>query len=211
MFAFSIYNKKTKQIIIARDRFGEKPLYYNKSNNEIIWSSELKSIIVQKPELKKISSDSLQLFLSLSYIPAPYTIYEDIYKLEPGCSMIINTETLDFNIYKYWNIKPGESKNKIESYSHATKQLKSLLFDSIEKRMIADVPVGVFLSGGVDSSIIATAMSKISNQKIKTFTVAYKNKRYDESVRAAIIAKHVNSEHFECILNYDELINYYFS
>lgn len=206
MFVFSIYNKKTKEIFIARDRFGEKPLYYNSSHNEIIWSSELKSIVELKPELKKISPSTLQLFLSLSYIPAPYTIYEGVHKLEPGCRMIVNAETLEINIQKYWDLKPGESKNRIENYSVATKQLKKLLFESVEKRMISDVPIGVFLSGGVDSAIIASIMSKISNQKIKTFTVAYKNKRYDESRRAKIIAKEVNSEHYECLLNYDELI-----
>jgi len=206
MFAFSIYDKKKKEVFIARDRFGEKPIYFNKSNNEIIWASELKSIIKEKPELKKISQNSLHIFLSLSYIPAPYTIYEDIHKLEPGCSMVINIETLNFTIQRYWNIQSSDPNCRIKNYSEASKKLNNLLFDSIEKRMIADVPVGVFLSGGVDSTIIASAMSKISNQKIKTFTVSYKNRRYDESVRAAIIAKQINSEHFECLLNYDELI-----
>ena len=89
MFAFSIHNKKSKEVFIARDRFGEKPMYYTKTADEIIWASELKSIVEQKPEVKKISPEALQLFLSLSYIPAPYTIYQNVYKLEPGCSMVI--------------------------------------------------------------------------------------------------------------------------
>lgn len=206
MFAFSIHNKKSKEVFIARDRFGEKPMYYTKTADEIIWASELKSIVEQKPEVKKISPEALQLFLSLSYIPAPYTIYQNVYKLEPGCSMVINTETLDITIQKYWDTKPGEPTNRIENYTEAAKQVEKLLFDSVEKRMIADVPIGVFLSGGVDSTIIASIMSKLSNQKIKTFTVGYRNKRYDESGRAALIAKEVNSEHYECLLDYDEVI-----
>jgi len=206
MFAFSIHDKRKKQVFIARDRFGEKPVYYAKAGDEVIWASELKSIVQQKPEVKKISQEALQLFLSLSYIPAPHTIYQDVYKLEPGCSMVIDTDTLDINVQKYWDIKPGEPADRIDNYTEATRQVQKLLFDSVEKRMIADVPIGVFLSGGVDSTIIASIMSKLSSQKIKTFTVGYANKRYDESGRAAVIAKKINSEHYECMLDYNEVI-----
>jgi len=205
MFAFSIHNKKNKKIFIARDRVGEKPLYYTRHNDEIIWSSELKSIIQLKPELKNISKESLQLFLSLSYIPAPHTIYKDVFKLEPGCTMVIDVESLNITIKKYWDLEIPNGKQLVD-YGEARKQLKDLLFDSVEKRMIADVPVGVFLSGGVDSTIVSAVMSKVSDQKIKTFTIAYKNKRYDESDRARVVAKHIKSEHYECLLDYDEVI-----
>lgn len=205
MFAFSIHDKKRKEIFVARDRFGEKPLYYTKHGGEVIWSSELKSIVQLRPELKSISPEALQLFLSLSYIPAPYTIYKDVYKLEPGCTMVIGTEALTVNIEKYWDIQPGTTDRSVD-FNEAGKQVQQLLFDSVEKRMIADVPIGVFLSGGIDSTIVAAIMSKLSSQKIKTFTVGYKNKRYDESKRAAIVAKHVKSDHYECLLDYDEVI-----
>ena len=120
--------------------------------------------------------------------------------------MIIDTETLDISIQKYWDIKPADPAERIEAPAQAVKQVQELLYDSVEKRMIADVPIGVFLSGGVDSTIIASVMSKISSKKIKTFTVGYTNKRYDESGRASVIAKQVNSEHYECLLDYDEVI-----
>ena len=207
MFAFSVYDKNKNEVFISRDRFGEKPLYYTKTDNEFLWSSELKSIINQKPELKEISKKSLQLYLSLSYIPAPYTIYKNIYKLEPGCNLILNTVTLDYKIKKYWDIKKNEKTNYFTNYSYAKKKLNSLLYESVEKRMLSDVPLGVFLSGGADSTIIASIMSKISNKKIKTFTVSYENKRYDESKRARLVSKHIGSEHHEFKLNYTNLIH----
>ena len=207
MFAFSILDKKNKKILISRDRFGEKPLYYTKCGNEFIWSSELKSLVDQKPELKIISKNSLHQYLSLSYIPAPFTIYKDIFKLEPGCNLILDTETLSYNIEKYWDIEPQKKLYGSSDYHKAKNHLNDLVFDSVEKRMSSDVPIGVFLSGGADSTIIASIMSKITNQKIKTFTVGYNNKRYDESNRASQVAKHINSEHHEFKLNYDQVIN----
>lgn len=205
MFSFAIYDKNEKSVFIARDRFGEKPLYYATLGDQIVWASELKSIINLRPELKVISTDSLQLFLSLSYIPAPHTIYEGVFKLKPGYWMSINTENLNISSHKYWDIEPQTDKPSI-SYKDAQKKLNNLLFDSVEKRMISDVPLGVFLSGGVDSSIVAAIMSKVTDHKIKTFTVGYRNKRYDESDRALKVATHLNSEHFSCLLEYDEVI-----
>ena len=207
MFAFSIYDKNSNKVLIGRDRFGEKPLYYTKSGDEFLWSSELKSLIGQKPELKVISKKSLQLYLSLSYIPAPYTIYENVFKLEPGCNLIIDASTLHFKINKYWDIKKSEKINYFTNYSKAKNKLNDLLFESVEKRMLSDVPLGVFLSGGADSTIIASIMSKISNQKISTFNVSYDNKRYDESDRARRISKNIKSDHYEFKLNYNDLID----
>lgn len=205
MFAFAIHDVKRKKVLIARDRFGEKPLYYTNNGNECIWASELKSIISLRPALKQILTSSVELFLSLSYIPAPHTIYKDIYKLEPGCTMILDTDTLGVSINRYWNIEPLHELYDGD-YNGAKKKLHDLVFDSVEKRMIADVPVGVFLSGGVDSTIVASIMAKKSATKIKTFTVGYDNARYDESDRARTVAKHVGSEHYECMLAYDEMI-----
>jgi asparagine synthase (glutamine-hydrolysing) len=205
MFSFAIYDKNDKSVFIARDRFGEKPLYYAPLGDQIVWASELKSIINLRPELKVISFDSLQLFLNLSYIPAPHTIFEGVFKLKPGYWMSIDTRNLNILSQKYWDIEPQIDKPSI-SYKDAEKQLNDLLFDSVQKRMISDVPVGVFLSGGVDSSIVAAIMSKVTDHKIKTFTVGYKNKRYDESDKALTVASHLNSEHFNCLLEYDEVI-----
>jgi len=205
MFAFSIHDKRTDEIFIARDRFGEKPLYYHHNPEQFIWASELKSIVAVKPELKEISKEALTLYFSLTYIPAPYSIYKDVFKLLPGHYLKINTSTFEKEIHEYWDINPGARTDRDITYSGAQKQIRSLLFESVEQRMIADVPLGVFLSGGVDSTIIAAIMAKNTHQKVKTFSVGYENKRYDESARARQVADHIGSEHHEYILDYNDL------
>ncbi len=206
MFAFAIYDKTKNQIFIARDRFGEKPLYYYHDNGKFIWASELKSIVSVFPELKKINKDALTLFLSLTYIPAPLSIYQNVYKLLPGHYIKINTLTLDVDCKQYWDINLQEKARTDISYINAQKHIRTLLSESVEQRMIADVPLGVFLSGGVDSTIIAAIMSQ-TGKKIKTFSVGYKDKRYDESVRASKVATHIGSEHHEYMLDYKDIYN----
>lgn len=207
MFAFSIHDKKKNKVLIARDRFGEKPLYYAKRGQSIVWGSELKSLTRLFPDLKQISIEALNVYLALTYIPAPLTIFKTVNKLEAGYWMEINTDTLELKTEKYWDIDINAAKSKETiSYEEAKKHIRELLFKSVERRMIADVPLGVFLSGGVDSTIIAAIMSHISDKKIKTFSVGYANKRYDESARARQIAEHIGSEHHEYILNYEELL-----
>jgi asparagine synthase (glutamine-hydrolysing) len=205
MFAFSVYDQKKSRIFIGRDRFGEKPLYLYKDDEQVLWASELKSIIELKPELKEISSQGLNLFLSLTYIPAPYTIYKNISKLRPGCFILLNATDLSIVESAYWDIDL-ETIVDINDYEEAKIQLRSMLFDSVEKRMIADVPIGVFLSGGVDSTIIAAIMSKHSDSPIKTFSIGYSNPKYDESARAKIVSKHIKSEHHEYTLDYADIL-----
>lgn len=201
MYAFAIHDRKHGELIIARDRLGEKPLYYYYSDDKFIWASELKSILEIRPDLKKISFKALNMFLTLTYIPAPYTIYEDVRKLEPGHYVKIKTDDLSFEKYRYWQV-PLEKKELLSDYTAAKKELRTMLFDSVEKRMIADVPLGVFLSGGVDSAVIAAIMARLSTKKINTFSVGYANKRYDESERARLAATHIGSIHHSEILDY---------
>lgn len=208
MFAFSIYDKKNNLIFIARDRFGEKPLYYYHDDDKFVWASELKSITAAFPELKKLSREAIMLFFSLTYIPAPHSVYKNICKLLPGHYLKINTSTLKKDVHEYWDINPGIKPDPGISYLNAQKEIRHLLFESVEQRMIADVPLGVFLSGGVDSTIIAAIMAKTSNKKVNTFSVGYNNKRYDESARARQIATHINAEHHEYILDYNDIFSY---
>jgi asparagine synthase (glutamine-hydrolysing) len=207
MFAFSIHDVKKNRIFIARDRFGEKPLYYYNSAEKAAWASELKSIVSLFPELKKVSAQALTLYFSLTYIPAPHSIYEDVYKLPPGHYLTIDTLTLQAEAQQYWDIDTHVETDHGISYADAQKQVSQLLFESVEQRMIADVPLGVFLSGGVDSTIVAAIMAKTSSQKVKTFSVGYEDKRYDESARARQIAQHIGSEHHEYILDYNNIFN----
>ena len=206
MFAFSIYDENKKELFIARDRLGEKSLYYTFEDDSFVWGSELKNITAIRPGKREISREALNIYLSLSYIPAPYTIYEEIKKLPAGHYMRINVETLHSSITRYWDISVSKNPNPAKTYSQAKEELRGLLFDAIEKRMTTDVSFGTFLSGGVDSSIVSAIATKISGQPIKTFSAGFKNKRYDESERARIVAKHINSEHHEYLLDYDEIL-----
>jgi asparagine synthase (glutamine-hydrolysing) len=206
MFAFAIYDEKKKEIFIARDRLGEKPLYYSFDESSFFWASELKSIAAACPEKKQIAEQALSVYFSLSYIPAPYTIYKNVFKLQAGHYMCVNVETLSSSTVRYWDVPAAGNVQPVKSYHQAKHEIRELLFDATERRMIADVPLGTFLSGGVDSSIVSAIMSKISNQPIKTFSIGYANKRYDESERARIVARHIGSEHHEFVLDYDEIM-----
>ncbi|WP_034920708.1 asparagine synthase (glutamine-hydrolyzing) [Gillisia sp. CAL575] len=204
MFAFSIYDSNLNKILIARDYFGEKPLYYTKNNGNLIWGSELKSIISvigQKPE---ISKQGLNLYFQLTYIPAPYTIYSDINKLEANHYMEINCNDQSYNIVEIeQNFKKEVDPNI--SFEKAKELTHTLINNSVSSRSIADVPLGTFLSGGVDSSIVSLALSKQTNTKIDTFSVGFEKKSFDESDKARTVAKLINSNHHEFIVSVDDL------
>ena len=200
MFAISIYDERNNKLFLIRDRVGEKPLYYWMVDGQLVFCSELKSLLeyfrlsnVRKPI---ISSTGLNLFFSLTFIPAPHTIYEDVYKLQPG--HILKMDLVEFSVeqFKYWNIQLFDKKDVNLDYSLAQKQLQNLLYDAVEKRMISDVPYGAFLSGGVDSSIITAIMADIKNgERIKTFSIVSDNKHFDESARSSAVAQYCNTEH----------------
>jgi asparagine synthase (glutamine-hydrolysing) len=206
MYSISIYNIKENKVIIVRDRVGEKPLYYWKDNYYFVFCSELKSLKyffkklnITYPEISKLS---LNIFFNTTFIPAPYTIYENVYKLEPGHYLTIDTTTLDTIKNKYWDVINCFNSIKINNYKDAQIKLKNILYESVEKRMISDVPYGAFLSGGVDSSIITAIMADIKkNEKVKTFSIISNNKNFDESKKSFSVSKHLNTEHHPILLD----------
>lgn len=209
MFVFAIYDLTNKSIFIARDKVGEKPLYYFPDDNLFAFSSELKSIKrmmdLMEKKMPVISKKALQLYFTLTFIPAPHSIYEGIYKLPPASFLEINTENNLYSITKYWDVK---KQNKFEyiGFNNAKKYLHDLLYDSVERRMISDVPIGIFLSGGVDSSIITSIMADLRpHEKVKTFSIISNNPLYDESVRSNAVAKHWKTEHHPLILDFKDL------
>ncbi len=205
-FAFSIFDIKKDKIFIARDRFGKKPLFYYKDENMFVWSSELKSLMSFKKSNNVLSKFSINLFFTLSFIPSPFTIYNNVFKLDPANYLEIDCLTLYFKKKSFWTLdvlrKPVAS-----NYLQAKKELEILLFDSVEKRMISDVPIGAFLSGGVDSSIVTSIMAKISNTQIQTFSIAYKDKKYDESGKAALVSTYCRTNHHSHMLLPEQLID----
>ena len=188
MFAFCIIDHRSKTAWLARDRSGIKPLYYTILGQSIIFGSTLDSIIKSKLIQPKISQDSIDLYLVLSYIPTPKTIYEDIYKLEPGHEINIDSNKIKIN--KYWDINHVTS---ISSDNYA-KTVNKLLNDSVKKHSVSDQPVGTFLSGGIDSSLITYKYKDISS-KFRCFTANFKDKDQSDNVYASKVSKSLGIEH----------------
>jgi asparagine synthase (glutamine-hydrolysing) len=210
MFAFSIYDKRINKIFIVRDYFGEKPIYYFKDQSQFTWSSELKSLVTRFRVKPKININALGIYFQLTYIPAPFTIYENVFKLEANHYIEYDCKTFEYNFCEIpRKINIYDYKNKLE----ATQIVKNLVYESVNSRAISDVPIGTFLSGGVDSSIVSLCLANNSNKKIDTFSVGFTNKNFDESDKAKIVAKIIGSDHHQFMLsemdftkNIDEVI-----
>jgi len=203
MFVFALWDKKAKQLSLARDRFGEKPLYYGWLNNIFVFGSELKSLQAHPNFNNKIDRDVLSLYFQYTCVPSPYSIFEDIYKLEPASVLTINAQELnskEVNIDNYWNLA-DIARNGYDNLIHDEQEAITLLDDaltkSVSQMMMADVPVGAFLSGGIDSSTIVALMQKQSSRPVQTFTVGFEDELFDESKDALLIAKHLSTDHHE--------------
>ncbi len=202
MFAFAIYDKINQSIMLVRDRAGEKPIYYCMDNGVLYFASELKSLKAVGVS-KNINRMALELYLHLSYIPSPYSIYENVHKVKSGYWMMFDSRG-DVKEQRYWDVcfEPGKI---IENYDECKKLLRRAVEESVEKCMYADVPVGTFLSGGIDSGIITGLMATKSSKPIKTFTLGFKEKEYDESKRAEIIVNKYKTEHHLKIVGYEDV------
>lgn len=205
MFAFTIYDKRKKMVYLARDRYGEKPLYYTSNDESFTFASELKAF---DPDLLKYSIDkkALNFFLALSYIPAPYTIYKGIHKLCPGNYITISQDG-GVDVTAYYHLASVFKQQSDITFKAAKETLSALLTESVRKRMVSDVPMGAFLSGGIDSSIVCCIMNRLSDSPINTFSIGFKEKDYDESERARIVAKAIGANHTEYILDYQDVLD----
>ncbi len=191
-FAFAIYDHQQKNVFIARDRFGVKPMFYYEDENVFVFASEMKALL-QFPIKKEMDTTSLYQFLQLNYIPAPHTIFKSIKKILPGNSIFITNEKI---ITEQWYQIPYSSETiSTCGYDEAQKKLFDLLSNAVQLRLISDVPLGSFLSGGVDSSIISGLASLHTNQ-LKTFSIGYiDDPFFDETDYARLVAKHFKTEH----------------
>ncbi len=205
MFAIAFYDKSQDKLTLIRDRAGVKPLYYYFDENIFMFSSELKSFHQNSYFVKNktISNDGLQSFLLYGSIKAPLTIFENCYKLLPGEYLEFNIKTKDIKKSIYWNTKKSIDKNK--SYEEYKQELEELLKSACEYRMIADVPVGVFLSGGIDSSLVCGILSQ--NHKLKTFTIGMEDEKLNEAKEAKQIANHLDTEHRELYIKSDDFLD----
>lgn len=202
MFAFSLFDKKLNKLFIARDFFGEKPLYYYSNGNDLIWASELKSILKVLPKKPEIDVVALNLFLQLTYIPAPYSIFKGIKKLEANHYIEVDCSDLEITIKAInHNFKTYDKFSKQE----AVDLVHDLVKQSVSSRSISDVPLGTFLSGGVDSSIVSLCLAQQSQTKIQTFSIGFDKKSFDETDKSQQVAKLINSNHHEFIITEKDL------
>ncbi len=195
MFAFAIYDIKNDSLLIARDHIGIKPLYYSKnSENNIVFGSEIKTILQYPGIDRTLDKGSVDLFFTLEYIPAPFSIFKSIKKLPAGHYLLVKNGKVE--IKKYWNLIDNLQDKKNKSFEELKEEFLFLLRESVEMRMISDVPLGAFLSGGLDSSAIVAMMSAASKEKIKTFSIGFEEKSYSELEYSNIISKKFNTDHY---------------
>ncbi len=209
MFALSLWDRKNKILTLARDRLGEKPMYYgwqNTANGRVfLFGSELKALKSFPNIDLRVDRGSLSLFLKHAYIPNPYSIYENIFSLEPGQILQVSLLNKEPKTFSYWDaseiIKKGSTKEYKGTPKEAVKDLKNLLRHTIKSQMISDVPLGAFLSGGIDSSTVVSIMQEQSDLPVKTFTIGFNEKGFDEAKYAKSIADHLGTDHTELYIN----------
>jgi asparagine synthase (glutamine-hydrolysing) len=206
MFAFAAFDRQTRQLWLARDRLGIKPLYYGWHDNRFMFASEMHSISAVAPGLA-LNMDSISSYLRYSYVPSDASIYRGISKLRAGHFICLDTTTITQAASKpYWRLQEHvETTTEIDEAT-ARDELHDLLRASVEARLIADVPLGAFLSGGYDSSLVCALMQELSASRVKTFTIGFSDPRYNEATHAKQISEHLGTEHTELYVTEDDLL-----
>ena len=212
MFAIAVYDQKERALLLARDRVGEKPLYYGfVGDNRFVFASDLNSIAALDGFSNPINMRVLENYFRYGYIAAPYSIYENIYKLQPGKCLIIKFPFNKYDIETYWSMQEtavyGQQHLFQGSEQEAAEELERLLKESIRGQMVADVPVGAFLSAGIDSSTVVALMQSLSDRKVRSFTIGMWDEKFNEADAAGEIAKHLGTEHTELYITEDDARN----
>ncbi len=204
MFAMAIYDKKTENLYLFRDRVGIKPLFYYYDGKNLAFSSELKSVVklVKRKANLTLSKIAINQFLHLGYIPEPESIYSEIRKFPAGRYAVLENGL--FNINRYWRIKEKISNEVITDEVEAKSKFNELLFRSVEQRLISDVPYGTFLSGGIDSSLVTAVAQEITPQPVKTFSIGFKESKFNEANYAKKVADYLKTDHHEFILSFQD-------
>ncbi len=209
MFAFSLWDTKRKKLIIARDRFGEKPLYYGTFDGKLIWASELKAILAHPAVKPELDLNALRHYVSFDYVPAPMSIFKGIRKLP--AAHVLTVENGEVNVRRYWDVSwatgsepgaiatgsPAKPQSRQAPLSEKAEELRDLLSDAVRMRLVADVPLGILLSGGIDSSTVAAFSVQHATERVKTFSIGFEEDSFDESKYARQVARHLNTEHYE--------------
>jgi asparagine synthase (glutamine-hydrolysing) len=211
MFAFALWDRQEQELSLVRDRLGIKPLYYGRVNGDFVFGSELKAIAAYPGFEARINRDALALYMRYSYVPAPHCIYDGLHKLQQGYILALKQGESEPRLRCFWSAseiaQSGVDARIAGSDAEVIQELESKLSRAIQLRMIADVPLGAFLSGGIDSSTVVALMQAQSSRPIKTFTIGFHEKDYNEAVHARRIAEHLGTEHTELYVTAQQALN----
>jgi len=209
MFAFALWDRQKQLLYLCRDRMGEKPLYYGNVGPLFAFASELKALTAHPLFDAEIDRQALALYFRYNYIPAPYSIYTEIKKLMPGNILTYRLEDKNIEMKSYWSLKEVAENASPEkgSIGEVSDKLEILLRDAIKRQMVADVPLGAFLSGGIDSSTIVSLMQAESINRVKTFTIGFFEDQYNEALYAKRIAEHLGTDHTELYLEPNDIMD----
>lgn len=202
MFAIALYDRETNELFLVRDRIGKKPLYYWIDGKNLVFASELKPIMEYPGFPRRIRTDVIKRYMFQQCVNEPDSIFENVYKVQPGG--IVKFCEGKMSSWKYWDIAKVYHRKKQEtvgSYEEAKEELKDILKDCVRKRMIADVPLGTFLSGGYDSSLVTALAQEASNEPVKTYSIGFNEERYNEAKYAKEVAKHLGTHHTELYID----------
>lgn len=211
MFAIALWDHKNQTLSIARDRLGEKPLYYCKTKGNLVFASELKSLI-RFPAFEAIlDQQAITAYLQLSYVPSPLSIYKDVFKLDPGTISVFSRPDEAPEVFSYWKLSnftetPRRTTEDI-SFDDAVNELELILSKVISSQMLSDVPLGSFLSGGIDSSLVTAVMQNNSDAQINTFSIGFDNNQFNESEHAKEVASHIGTYHTEFMVSERDALN----
>lgn len=205
MFAFAILDRQKLQLFLVRDRAGVKPLYYYLADGVFLFGSEIKAFYHHPAFRKQISKEAVALYFKYGYVPAPLSIFEHTYKLMPGHVMTYNITSQQSATYAYWNVLDYYQKPLLDvEYDEAKTMMEKILHSAFEYRMVADVPVGVFLSGGYDSALLTALLQKDRTERLKTFTIGFEDKNWNEAPAAKTLAAYLHTDHTEYVCTQED-------
>ncbi len=199
MFAIAIWDRRSNELLLARDRFGEKPLYYARDGRRLLFGSELKSLLQSADCPREVDAEALRAYLAFGYVPAPLSIFSGVAKLPPGHWLRYRDGRVQ--VQRYW--RPSLAETSTLSQPEAEERLAELLDRAVSSRLVSDVPFGAFLSGGLDSSTVVALMARRMSQPVKTFSIGFKESEFSELDDARLVARHLGTEHHELVVEPD--------
>ena len=200
MYALALWDGKRRRLVLARDRLGEKPLFYTHAAGLLIFASELSALMVHPAVPKVLDPEALSMYLALEYVPAPTSILKGVRKVEPGTAVVLEREQI--RTMRYWALDPRPA-DPVCPYREAVQRLRHLLDEAVKSRLVSDVPLGIFLSGGIDSSTVAALAAR--HGELETFSIGFDERSFDERAYARAVADHIGSNHHERVLRGEEM------